>query len=162
MSTFFIMNMKMSASLPWKLCRPQHTCRLVIWLSNEDEGFFSSHISNCLSFYGLFLRVEPIMECAEELEVDIPLLWKYLAEMMGQSAFDGNLNLDKLLLDCVLKYVSKQKAAKLFFHLLETAANDTVSPSWHFLGISVSALVRFLNFCLLHLSSQHFCELVYK
>lgn len=154
--------MKMSASLPWKLVKPQHTCRLVIWLSNEDEGFFSSNISNCLSLYGLFLRVEPIMECAEELEVDIPLLWKYLAEMMGQSAFDGNLNLDKLLLDCVLKYVSKQKAAKLFFHLLETAANDTVSPFWHFLGISVSALVRFLNFCLLHPSSHHFCELVYK
>lgn len=156
------MNMKMSVSLPWKLDKPQHTCRLVIWLSNEDEGFFSSNISNCLSLYGLFLRVEPIMECAEELEVDIPLLWKYLAEMMGQSAFDGNLNLDKLLLDCVLKYVSKQKAAKLFFHLLETAANDTVSPFWHFLGISVSALVRFLNFCLLHPSSHHFCELVYK
>ena len=156
------MNMKMSASLPWKLGKPQHTCRLVIWLSNEDEGFFSSHISNCLSLYGLFLRVEPIMKSAEDLEVDIPLLWKYLAEMMGQSAFDGNLNLDKLLLDCVLKYVSKQKAAKLFFHLLETAANDTVSPFWHFLGISVSALVRFLNFCLLHPSSHHFCELVYK
>ncbi|XP_027039827.1 eukaryotic translation initiation factor 4 gamma 3-like isoform X3 [Pocillopora damicornis] len=69
--------------------------------------------------------VEPIMKSAEDLEVDVPLLWKYLAEMMGQSAFDGNLNLDKLLLECVLKYVSKQKAAKLFFHLLETAANDT-------------------------------------
>ncbi|PFX24037.1 Eukaryotic translation initiation factor 4 gamma 1 [Stylophora pistillata] len=69
--------------------------------------------------------VEPIMECAEDLEVDIPLLWKYLAEIMGPTAFDGNLNLDKLFLDCVLKHVSKRKGAKLFAHLLEIAANDT-------------------------------------
>lgn len=66
------------------------------------------------------------MEYAEDLEVDIPLLWKYLAEIMGPTAFDGNLNLDKLF-NCVLKHVSKRKAAKLFAYLLETAANDTVS-----------------------------------
>ena len=87
------------------------------------------------------------MECAEDLEVDIPLLWKYLAEIMGPTAFDGNLNLDKLFLDCVLKHVSKRKGAKLFAHLLEIAANDTVSAVFGILGncfLSTGKCFKFL------------------
>ena len=46
---------------------------------------------------------------------------------MGPTAFDGNLNLNELFNNCVLKYVSKNKAAKLFAYMLQTATNDTVS-----------------------------------
>ena len=45
---------------------------------------------------------------------------------MGPTAFDGNLNLDELF-KCVLKYVSKPKAAKLFAYMLQSATSDTVS-----------------------------------
>ena len=60
------------------------------------------------------------------MEIDLPQLWKYLGELMGPTAFDGNLNLDELF-KCVLKYVSKPKAAKLFAYMLQSATSDTVS-----------------------------------
>jgi len=46
---------------------------------------------------------------------------------MGPTAFDGNLDLDELFSQRVLKYVSKNKAAKLFAHMLQTATNESVS-----------------------------------
>ena len=60
------------------------------------------------------------------MEIDLPQLWKYLGQLMGPTAFDGNLNLDELF-KCVLKYVSKPKAAKLFAYMLQAATSDTVS-----------------------------------
>ena len=45
---------------------------------------------------------------------------------MGRTAFHGNLDLDELFFQRVLKYVSKKKAAKLFEHMLETATNESV------------------------------------
>ena len=47
---------------------------------------------------------------------------------MGPTAFAGNLDLDELFSQQrVLKYVSKNKAAKLFAHMLQTATNESVS-----------------------------------
>ena len=46
---------------------------------------------------------------------------------MGPTAFDGNLDLDELFNQRVLKYVSKYKAAKFFTHLLQTATSESVS-----------------------------------
>ena len=66
------------------------------------------------------------MKFAEELEIDIPQLWKYIAEFIGPTAFHGNLDLDALF-QLVLKYVSKNKAAKFFAHMLQTATNESVS-----------------------------------
>ena len=45
---------------------------------------------------------------------------------MGPTAFDGNLHLDELF-KCVLRHVSKRKAAKLFAFMLQSATSDTVS-----------------------------------
>ena len=44
---------------------------------------------------------------------------------MGPTAFHGILNLD-LVFQLVLKYVSKDKAAKLFAHMLQTATDESV------------------------------------
>ena len=74
-----------------------------------------------------FFSVEQIFKYAEDLEIDIPQLWKYIAELMGRTAFDGNLDLDELFFKRVLTYVSKNKAAKLFAHLLQAATNELVS-----------------------------------
>jgi len=71
-------------------------------------------------------RLDQTFEFAEDMEIDIPQLWKYLAELMAPTAFDGNLNLDDLF-KCVLKYVPKSKAAKLFAFMLQTATNNAVS-----------------------------------
>lgn len=43
---------------------------------------------------------------------------------MGPTAFHGILNLD-LVFQLVLKYVSKDKAAKLFAHMLQTATDES-------------------------------------
>ena len=72
-------------------------------------------------------RLEQIFEFVEDMEIDLPQIWKYLGELMGPTAFgNGNLNLDELF-ECVLKYVSKHKAAKLFAYMLQSATGDTVS-----------------------------------
>ena len=71
-------------------------------------------------------RLEQILEYAEDIEIDIPQLWNYLGELLGASAFDGNIDLNELF-KCVLRYVSNHKAAKLFAFMLQTATNDTVS-----------------------------------
>lgn len=68
--------------------------------------------------------VEQIFTYAEDLEIDIPQLWKYIGELMGPTAFHGILNLD-LVFQLVLKYVSKIKAAKLFAHMLQTATDES-------------------------------------
>lgn len=54
---------------------------------------------------------------------------------MGSTAFDGNLDLDELFFQRVLKYVPKYKAAKLFAHLLQIATNDKVSTLYHSCGL---------------------------
>ena len=71
-------------------------------------------------------RLEQILEDAEDIEIDIPLLWNYLGEFLGPTVFDGNIDLNELF-KCILKYVTKHKAAKLFAYMLQTATNDTVS-----------------------------------
>ncbi|KAL9970594.1 hypothetical protein ACROYT_G022998 [Oculina patagonica] len=69
--------------------------------------------------------IDGIFKNAEEDEIDIPQLWKYLSELMGPTAFDGNLDLDELFFQRVLKYVSKYKAAKFFAHMLQAATNES-------------------------------------
>ena len=72
-------------------------------------------------------RLEQVLEYAEDIEIDIPQLWNYLGELLGPTAFDGNIDLNELFFDCILKHVPKLKAAKLFAYMLQTATNDTVS-----------------------------------
>lgn len=60
-----------------------------------------------------------VFEVAEDTEIDIPQLWKYLGELMGPSAFDGNLSL-VVLFKCVFKHVQKHKAARLFAYMLQS------------------------------------------
>ena len=80
-----------------------------------------------INFMCLFsFRLEQVLEYAEDIEIDIPQLWNYLGELLGPTAFDGNIDL-KEFFKCILKYVSKLKAAKLFAYMLQTATNDTVS-----------------------------------
>ncbi|XP_068754238.1 eukaryotic translation initiation factor 4 gamma 1-like isoform X2 [Montipora capricornis] len=64
--------------------------------------------------------LESIFAVAEDTEIDIPQLWKYLGELMGPTAFDGNLGLDELFKG-VFKYVSKHKAARLFACILQSS-----------------------------------------
>lgn len=71
---------------------------------------------------------------------------------MGPTAFDGNLDLDELFFQRVLKYVSKNKAAKLFAHMLQTATNESVSSikcGWFNIGIPTVSLlcIIILVFC---------------
>jgi len=66
--------------------------------------------------------LDRIFETVEDREIDVPHLWKYLGELMGPTAFEGNLNLDELF-KSMSKYVPKHKAAKLFAHMLLTATN---------------------------------------
>lgn len=70
-------------------------------------------------------RLDRIFETAEDREIDVPHLWKYLGELMGPTAFEGNLNPDELF-KSMSKYVPKHKAAKLFAHMLLTATNCMV------------------------------------
>ena len=74
----------------------------------------------------LSFRLEQFLEYAEDIEIVIPQLWNYLGELLGPTAFDGNVDLNELF-KCILKYVSKHKAAKLFAYMLQTATIDTVS-----------------------------------
>ncbi|XP_067049719.1 eukaryotic translation initiation factor 4 gamma 1-like isoform X3 [Acropora muricata] len=60
-----------------------------------------------------------VFEVAEDTEIDIPQLWKYLGELMGPSAFDGNLGLD-VLFKCVFNHVQRHKAARLFAYMLQS------------------------------------------
>ncbi|XP_044171027.1 eukaryotic translation initiation factor 4 gamma 1-like isoform X3 [Acropora millepora] len=60
-----------------------------------------------------------VFEVAEDTEIDIPQLWKYLGELMGPSAFDGNLGLD-VVFKCVFQHVQKHKAARLFACMLQS------------------------------------------
>ena len=72
---------------------------------------------------------------------------------MGRTAFDGNLDLDELFFQRVLKYVSKNKAAKLFAHVLQTATNELVSSVTVFTYgwfIMHTALALFRIHCLVH------------
>ena len=71
-------------------------------------------------------RLEQVLEYAEDIEIDIPQLWNYLGELLGPTAFDGNIDLNEFF-NCILKHVPKLKAAKLFAYMLQTATNDTVS-----------------------------------
>ena len=70
-------------------------------------------------FFFFLLRLNSVFEVAEDTEIDIPQLWKYLGELMGPSAFDGNLGLD-VLFECVFKHVQKHKAARLFACMLQS------------------------------------------
>ena len=74
----------------------------------------------------LSFRVEQFLEYAEDIKIGIPQLWKHLRELLGQTAFDGNINLN-LLFKFIRRYVSKHKAAKLVTYMLQTATIDTVS-----------------------------------
>ena len=74
----------------------------------------------------LSFRLEQFLEHAEDIEIVIPQLWNYLGELLGPTAFDGNIDLNELF-KCILKYVSKHKAAELFAYMLQTATIDTVS-----------------------------------
>ena len=78
-------------------------------------------------------RLEQILEYAEDIEIDVPHFWNYLGELLGPTAFDGNIDLNKLF-KCVLRYVPNHKAAKLFAYMLQTATNDTVS--WIYIVLS--------------------------
>ena len=71
-------------------------------------------------------RLEQVLEYAEDIEIDIPQLWNYLGELLGPTAFDGNIDLNKFF-KCMQKYVPKLKAAKLFAYMLQTATKDTVN-----------------------------------
>ena len=80
-----------------------------------------------MTFLCLFsFRLEQVLEYAEDIEIDIPQLWNYLGELLGPTAFGGNIDLNEFI-NCILKYVPKHKAAKLFAYMLQTATNDTVS-----------------------------------
>ncbi|CAH3173904.1 unnamed protein product, partial [Porites evermanni] len=68
--------------------------------------------------------LEQVLEYAEDIEIDIPQLWNYLGELLGPTAFDGNIDLNEFS-KCILKYVPKHKAAKLFAYMLQTAISDT-------------------------------------
>ena len=91
----------------------------------EDFNWLRNHFTIMSSLLSLF-SVEQIFTYAEDLEIDIPQLWKYMAELMGPTAFGGNLDLNELIFQLVLKYVSKNKAAKLFAQILQTATNESV------------------------------------
>ena len=80
------------------------------------------YINHTVRYQNIFFvcRLESIFAVAEDTEIDIPQLWKYLGELMGPTAFDGNLGLDELF-KCVFKYVSKHKAARLFACILQSS-----------------------------------------
>ena len=73
----------------------------------------------------LSFRLEQFLGYAGYIEIAIPQHWIYLGQLLGPTAFDGNIDLNELF-KCVLKYVSKHKAAKLFAYMLQKAI-DTVS-----------------------------------
>ena len=86
-----------------------------------------------MKFLCLFsCSLEQFLEYAEDIEIDIPQLWNYLGELLGPTAFDRNIDLNELF-KCILKYVTKHKAAKLFAYMLQTATNDTVGWIYNFL-----------------------------
>ena len=67
---------------------------------------------------------------------------------MGRTAFDGNLDLDELFSQRVLKYVSKNKAAKFFAYLLQTATNELVSSVTYGWFIILAEFALFRRHCL--------------
>ena len=82
---------------------------------------------------------------------------------MGPTAFDGNLDLDELFFQRVLKYVSKNKAAKLFAHLLDSATNESVSSVTYGWVIIQTAPALYRRYCLVVLHNYFglcFCSCV--
>ncbi|XP_015747286.1 PREDICTED: eukaryotic translation initiation factor 4 gamma 1-like [Acropora digitifera] len=93
---------------------------------SQESSFISccvmvfSHLKNILmGMFSEFALLNSVFEVAEDTEIDIPQLWKYLGELMGPSAFDGNLSL-VVLFECVFKHVQKHKAARLFAYMLQS------------------------------------------
>ena len=110
------------------------------------------------------LRLNSVFEVAEDTEIDIPQLWKYLGELMGSSAFDGNLGLD-VLFKCVFNHVQKHKAARLFACMIQSCEK----VNWS-VGVILKVLIdiyscvvgippSLLKWPLLHVSSLIFSHL---
>ena len=72
------------------------------------------------------VRIQEIFEFAEEMEIDIPHVWKYLGEIIGSTAFDGVLPLQSVN-QLASRFVTKKlNGAKLFAQILNTAVDLSV------------------------------------
>ena len=96
---------------------------IIIKFFSVNLFYFNLFVMKLLCLFSCSL--EQVLEYAEDIEIDIPQLCNYLGELLGPTAFDGNIDLNELF-KCILKYVTKHKAAKLFAYMLQTATNDMV------------------------------------
>lgn len=75
----------------------------------------------------LYSRLKQLLECAEDMEIDIPHVWKYFGELIGPLILDNVLSL-QLLSDCIVSLIlNKTKQAKLIAEILLNASKESVS-----------------------------------
>ena len=69
------------------------------------------------------------MEIAEDMEIDIPHVWKFFGELIGPLILDHVLPLP-LINECIVELISsKSKQAKLMAEILITAVKESVRRS---------------------------------
>ena len=71
-------------------------------------------------------RLEEILEFAEDMEIDIPHIWKYLGEMIGTTIIDNVLSLASLNTSIEKLVNNKPKAAKFMAEIMISARSRTV------------------------------------
>jgi translation initiation factor 4G len=74
----------------------------------------------------LFYRLEEILEFAEDMEIDIPHIWKYLGELIGITITKHGLSLNSLNKSVEKLVRDKSKAAKLTAEVLISARSGSV------------------------------------
>ncbi|XP_020914522.1 eukaryotic translation initiation factor 4 gamma 1 [Exaiptasia diaphana] len=86
--------------------------------------------------------LKQLLEFAEDMEIDIPHVWKYFGELIGPLILDNVLSLH-LLSDCIVSLIQdKTKQAKLLAEILLNASKESspgeVGSIWSKSGLSFS------------------------
>ena len=71
-------------------------------------------------------RLQDVLQYAEDLEVDIPMIWLYLAELIGPMVQDGTVPLS-FLKEVAKPLIPCNKAGVFVAEILHTAATNIVS-----------------------------------
>ena len=76
--------------------------------------------------------VKEVLEYADDMALDIPMIWKYLGEIIGATFRDNSLSL-KVLADTMEPVKAARKAGDLMAEILHTVVNFNVSGTSNFI-----------------------------
>ena len=79
----------------------------------------------CIGTLSLFCRLLEVLEFAEDMEIDIPKIWMYLGELVGQMIQDGSVPLS-FLKQAAKPLVASNKAGIFVAEVLHDASHREV------------------------------------